>query len=145
MLSSRPSWLCADVISTAQQAAALAHADLATSVVMEMTALAGTMGRHYAQQEGLPAPVCEAIYEAVLPRNAGDAVPTTPAGTFSCAPKLQQLTSLPRDCQAFVDALNGWGSTYALLKADLAVVSGAGRWTLQRALGFSCSALLLCS
>ena len=70
----------ADVISTAQQAAALAHVDLATSVVMEMTALAGTMGRHYAQQEGLPGPVCEAIYESVLPRNAGDAVPATPAG-----------------------------------------------------------------
>ena len=43
---------CADVQDTAQRAAALAHADLATAVVMEMTALAGTMGRHYAQQDG---------------------------------------------------------------------------------------------
>ncbi len=71
----------ADVQETAQRAAALAHADLATAVVMEMTALAGTMGRHYAQQDGLPGPVCEAIYEMVLPRNAGDTVPSTPAGT----------------------------------------------------------------
>ena len=77
-------WLCADVRSTAQQAAALAHADLATAVVMEMTALAGTMGRHYAQQEGQPAPVCEAIYESVLPRNSGDSVPSSPAGEAIC-------------------------------------------------------------
>jgi hypothetical protein len=31
----------------------LAKADLATSTVMEMTALAGTMGRHYALKQGL--------------------------------------------------------------------------------------------
>lgn len=92
--------MCADVISTAQQAAALAHADLATSVVMEMTALAGTMGRHYAQQERLPEPVCEAIYEAVLPRNAGDAVPTTPAGTSCCATTSRGPKVALRDCQA---------------------------------------------
>lgn len=35
----------------AQRAAALAKADLASATVMEMTALAGTMGRHYAQKE----------------------------------------------------------------------------------------------
>lgn len=34
-------------------AAHLAKADLATSTVMEMTALAGTMGRHYALKQGL--------------------------------------------------------------------------------------------
>jgi len=33
------------------QAAHLAKADLATSTVMEMTALAGTMGRHYATKQ----------------------------------------------------------------------------------------------
>ena len=37
--------------ATAQAAAHLAKADLATSTVMEMTALAGTMGRHYAQKQ----------------------------------------------------------------------------------------------
>ena len=90
-----------------------------------MTALAGTMGRHYALKEGLPpgermcssqacfialgsctpacttrrtslpasdlapalpapaphpAAVAEAIFESVLPRNAGDLLPQTPAG-----------------------------------------------------------------
>ncbi len=38
----------------AAQAAHLCKADLATSMVTEMTALAGTMGRHYAIKEGLP-------------------------------------------------------------------------------------------
>lgn len=39
---------------TAQQAAELAKADLATAVVNEMTSLAGVMGCHYAQKEGQP-------------------------------------------------------------------------------------------
>ncbi len=34
-----------------QHAARLAKADLATATVMEMTDLAGTMGRHYAQKQ----------------------------------------------------------------------------------------------
>lgn len=38
----------------AQQAVRLAKADLATAVVIEMTSLAGVMGQHYAEQEGLP-------------------------------------------------------------------------------------------
>ena len=37
----------------AKQAAHLCKADLATHMVTEMTALAGTMGRHYALKEGL--------------------------------------------------------------------------------------------
>jgi hypothetical protein len=44
-------------LATAQQAAPLATADLATAMVMEFTSLAGVMGRHYALREGQPAPV----------------------------------------------------------------------------------------
>lgn len=40
--------------AAAEQAAELAKADLATAVVTEMTSLAGVMGRHYAEKEGLP-------------------------------------------------------------------------------------------
>ena len=47
--------LPADAVPVAAQAAHLCKADLATSMVTEMTALAGTMGRHYALKEGLPA------------------------------------------------------------------------------------------
>jgi glycyl-tRNA synthetase beta subunit len=43
-----------DVAATAEAAAKLAKADLATAVVTEMTALAGVMGCHYARQEGQP-------------------------------------------------------------------------------------------
>jgi len=42
---------------TAQQAAPLAKADLATAMVKEFTSLAGVMGRHYALREGQPVPV----------------------------------------------------------------------------------------
>lgn len=38
-------------VAVAVAAARLARADLASSTVMEMTALAGVMGRHYALQE----------------------------------------------------------------------------------------------
>jgi glycyl-tRNA synthetase len=44
-------------LATARQAAPLATADLATSVVKEFTSLAGVMGRHYALREGQPVPV----------------------------------------------------------------------------------------
>ena len=44
----------------AAQAAGLARADLATAMVTEMTALAGVMGRHYAQKEGLQPEVAQA-------------------------------------------------------------------------------------
>lgn len=69
-----------DAKETAVEAARLAKADLATSTVMEMTALAGVMGRHYALKQGLRPEVAEAIFEAALPRHAGDILPTSPAG-----------------------------------------------------------------
>ena len=85
----------ADVVKPAQHAAGLARADLATSMVMELTALAGTMGRHYAEKEGLPRDVSEAIFEACLPRSAGDSLPSTPAGiTVAVADRLDTLIGL---------------------------------------------------
>ena len=42
------------------EAARLAKADLATSLVTEMTALAGTMGQHYALKQGIKPSVAEA-------------------------------------------------------------------------------------
>jgi predicted regulator of Ras-like GTPase activity (Roadblock/LC7/MglB family) len=46
--------LSKDSIAIAHQAAPLATADLATSVVTEFTSLAGIMGKHYALREGQP-------------------------------------------------------------------------------------------
>lgn len=83
------------VTATAQRAAHLAKADLASSTVMEMTALAGTMGRHYAIKQNLPSAVCEAIFEAALPRQAGDLLPRTPAGVLAAvADRLDSLVGL---------------------------------------------------
>ncbi len=71
-----------DALPTALRAARLARADLATSTVTEMTALAGTMGRHYAAKGGEPQAVADAVFEAVLPRSAGDVLPTSRAGVL---------------------------------------------------------------
>lgn len=76
-------------------AAHLARADLATALVMEFTGLAGVMGRHYATRGGTPAPVATAIYEAALPRAAGDALPASPAGiAVAVADRLDSLVGL---------------------------------------------------
>jgi glycyl-tRNA synthetase len=58
----------------AARAAALAKADLATSMVVEMTSLQGIMGGHYARLSGEPETVAAAIaeqYEAVSQTKAG--------------------------------------------------------------------------
>lgn len=84
-----------DHVEVAQQAAHLAKADLATSVVMEMTALAGTMGRHYALKEGLAPELAEAIFEAALPRQAGDKLPASGPGILAAlADRLDSLVGL---------------------------------------------------
>lgn len=84
-----------DALMTAQLAAHLCKSDLATSTVTEMTALAGVMGKHFALAEGLDPEVAEAIFESVLPRNAGDQLPETKAGVLvSIADKLDSLVGL---------------------------------------------------
>ena len=82
-------------LRVASAAAPICRADLASSMVTELTALAGVMGRHYALKEGLPVDVAEAIYESVLPRSAGDDTPRTAAGVLlSSADKLDTLAGL---------------------------------------------------
>lgn len=84
-----------DAAATATAAAHLCKADLATSMVTEMTALAGIMGRHYALKEGQDPAVAAAIFESVLPRNAGDELPASSAGVLvSVADKLDSLVGL---------------------------------------------------
>ena len=56
--------------AAAEAAARLALADLATATVTEMTALAGVMGRIYAERQGEPPEVAQAVFESVLPRSA---------------------------------------------------------------------------
>eukprot|EP00850_Spirogloea_muscicola_P023863 SM000397S15169 [mRNA] locus=s397:35679:43415:- [translate_table: standard] len=82
-------------ICTARQAAPLAMADLSTAMVTEFTSLAGVMGQHYAIKEGQPIEVAKAVFESILPRSAGDALPTTEAGMLlSIAGRLDSLVGL---------------------------------------------------
>ena len=79
----------------AQEAAHICKADLATSTVTEMTALAGVMGQHYALMEGQSPEVALAVFESVLPRNAGDQLPVSQAGSLvSVADKTDSLVGL---------------------------------------------------
>jgi glycyl-tRNA synthetase beta chain len=79
----------------ARRAAELAKCDLLTSMVGEFPELQGIMGRYYAQHDGEPAEVCEAIREQYLPRFAGDALPETRTGmALATADKLDTIVGI---------------------------------------------------
>jgi glycyl-tRNA synthetase beta chain len=77
------------------QAAELAKADLMTAMVGEFPELQGTMGRYYAEAQGLPRDVSLAIEEHYRPRFAGDALPSTKIGqALSLADKIDTLVGI---------------------------------------------------
>ena len=77
------------------RAAALAKADLATHMVVEMTSLQGIMGRAYALLSGEDPTVAQAIYEHYLPRSAGDRLPASDLGTaLALADRVDTLAGL---------------------------------------------------
>ena len=103
----------------AERAAHLCKADLATSMVIEMTSLQGIMGREYARHWGEPEPVAQAIFEHYLPRFAGDALPETKPGiVLAIADRLDSLVGL------FAVGLKPTGSAdpYGLRRAALGLV-----------------------
>jgi glycyl-tRNA synthetase beta chain len=76
-------------------AAQLAKADLMTAMVGEFPELQGTMGRYYAEAQGLPRDVSLAIEEHYRPRYAGDALPSTKIGqALSLADKIDTLAGI---------------------------------------------------
>ncbi len=78
-----------------RRAAHLALADLATSLVVELSSLAGQVGRVYALADGEPEPVADAIFEAALPRHAGDQLPGSRLGAVvAIANRTDELVSL---------------------------------------------------
>jgi glycyl-tRNA synthetase len=80
---------------SAQQAAELCKADLATSMVVEMTSLQGEMGRTYALRSGESEAVAQALFEHHLPRFAGDALPGSRVGlAVGLADRLDTLLGL---------------------------------------------------
>ncbi|HSY07386.1 MAG TPA: glycine--tRNA ligase subunit beta [Steroidobacteraceae bacterium] len=81
--------------AAAERAAELCKCDLATAMVGEFPELQGIMGRYYALLDGEPQTAADAIREHYLPRGAGDALPTSAAGTaLALADKLDTLTGI---------------------------------------------------
>ena len=77
------------------KSAPLMYTDLATAMVMEFTGLAGVMGRQYALLQGESKEVSDAIFESVLPRNAGDVLPQSlPGCVLSISSRLDSLVGL---------------------------------------------------
>ncbi|NOR90127.1 MAG: glycine--tRNA ligase subunit beta [Anaerolineales bacterium] len=82
-------------IKVAQRAAHLCKADLATKMVIEMTALQGEIGRVYALESGEPEGVADAIRDHYLPRSANDHLPETEPGVaVGLADRLDTLIGL---------------------------------------------------
>jgi glycyl-tRNA synthetase len=79
----------------ALRAAVLCKADLATSMVVEMTSLQGIMGRYYALSSGETKAVARAIEDHYHPRFPGDSLPQTKPGlAVSIADRLDSLAGL---------------------------------------------------
>ena len=99
--------------ATATRAAVLSKADLATSMVVEMTALQGTMGAHYARLSGESDAVAAALAEQYQP------VSSTPAGlALALADRCDSLLGL------FAAGLAPRGSNdpFALRRAALGII-----------------------
>ncbi|MGB3712469.1 MAG: glycine--tRNA ligase subunit beta, partial [Erythrobacter sp.] len=90
-------WLCEEGTvdgdpDMAEQAARLCKADLVTEMVGEFPELQGVMGGYYAQKEGLPQEVADAIRDHYKPVGQSDEVPTAPVTVaVSLADKLDTL------------------------------------------------------
>jgi glycyl-tRNA synthetase beta chain len=79
----------------ANQAAALAKADLLTDMVGEFPELQGVMGRYYAKHDGLSDEVAFAIEDHYKPRFAGDDLPSNEVGlAVALADKLETLVGM---------------------------------------------------
>ena len=124
-------------VVTAQRAATLCKADLATQMVIEMTALQGLMGRYYALNSGEPEGVALAIFEHYLPRYAGDFTPRSRPGlAVSQADRLDTLTGL------FAAGLapSGNKDPFAQRRAALGLVQNLIAWDLDFDLGHAIQA-----
>jgi glycyl-tRNA synthetase beta chain len=79
----------------ALRAADLCKCDLLTAMVGEFPDLQGVMGSYYAQADGEPHEVAQAIREHYLPRSAGDALPATRTGlALAIADKLDTIAGI---------------------------------------------------
>ncbi|WIM93906.1 glycine--tRNA ligase [Actinoplanes oblitus] len=102
------------------RAAELVKFDLGAQLVTEMTSLAGVMARDYALHAGESRAVAEAVFEAELPRNTGDALPRTiPGALLSLADRLDLVAGLA----ATVGLPTGSSDPFAVRRAVLGLLA----------------------
>ncbi len=102
-----------------QLAARLCKADLVTEMVGEFPELQGLMGGYYAEKEGLPIAVSNAIRDHYKPVGQGDDVPTDPVTVcVSLADKLDTLVGF----FAIGEKPTGSKDPFALRRAALGII-----------------------
>ena len=79
----------------AQRAAEFCKCDLLSQMVYEFPELQGVMGRYYAQHDGEPDEIAQAIEEHYWPAYAGDKLPATKTGqALALADRIDTLTGI---------------------------------------------------
>jgi glycyl-tRNA synthetase len=102
------------------RAAQLVKFDLGSQLVTEMTSLAGVMARDYARHAGETPAVAQAVYEAELPRSAGDDLPASvPGALLSLADRLDLVAGLA----ATVGLPTGSSDPFAVRRAVLGLLA----------------------
>ncbi|MET0493224.1 MAG: glycine--tRNA ligase [Actinoplanes sp.] len=105
---------------TLRRAAELVKFDLGSQLVTEMTSLAGVMARDYALHADETPEVAQAIYEAELPRSAGDDLPASmPGALLSLADRLDLVAGLA----ATVGLPTGSSDPFAVRRAALGLLA----------------------
>jgi glycyl-tRNA synthetase beta chain len=101
-------------------------------MVGEFPELQGLMGRYYAQHDGEPADVAQAIEDHYRPRFADDQLPSTPVGTcVALADKLETLVGL----FGIGEKPTGDKDPYALRRHAIGVLRMLGEKRLKLSLG----------
>ena len=119
----------------AQRAAALCKCDLLSHMVYEFPDLQGIMGRYYAQHDGEPDEVAQAIEEHYWPAFANDALPATRTGqALALADRLDTLIGI----FAIGQQPTGAKDPFALRRAALGVL----RIMIEQQLDLDLQALL---
>ncbi|MEP0392536.1 MAG: glycine--tRNA ligase subunit beta [Erythrobacter sp.] len=109
-----------ELANLAKQAARLCKADLVTEMVGEFPELQGLMGGYYAEKEGLPSEVSNAIRDHYKPVGQGDDVPTAPVTVaVSLADKLDTLAGF----FAVGELPTGSKDPFALRRAALGILA----------------------
>jgi glycyl-tRNA synthetase beta chain len=103
----------------AERAARLSKSDLVSEMVYEFPELQGVMGRYYAQKQGEPQAVADAIRDHYKPQGPSDAVPSEPVSiAVALADKLDTLVGF----WAIDEKPTGSKDPFALRRAALGVV-----------------------